>query len=96
MVLGGCKTYKNSIFRTRCEVVEKKMEPEPMEDEKDDGIVIYQPETNWLPGERLLQRINKDKKRSKKKARRVSRPQPSADDIDLISASMSRLVAELS
>ncbi len=55
-MLGACKTYtQNSIFASKSTFVEAKdAEPEPMEDEKDEGVIISQPKkSTWLPGERL-------------------------------------------
>lgn len=102
MVLGSgkIKTHtSNSIFRTHCEFVPtKEAEPEQYEDEeKDDGVIIRQPKCSYLPGERLLQKINKDKKKRRAKASsRRANNLMDPDDVGQISASMSRLVSQLS
>jgi len=117
MVLGGqhIKTHtKHSIFKTTRQFVPAvEAEPEYSDDEKDAGVIIPQPKSDWLPGERLLKKINKQRAKDKKTHKGLSRKSRqkkgsrasvsqahkahnlSTTDVDQISASMSRLVAEL-
>jgi hypothetical protein len=94
------------MFRVKSSFVPtKQAEPEVFEDEyngsthADPGIIITQPKTNYLPGERLLQKINRDKKKAKRhKNKRKKKSMPdnlNEGDVDLISASMGRVLTAL-
>lgn len=90
MPLGQERTCTESIFCAKSTILTKSQPAveEEEEETKDAGIVIRMPETRYLPGERLLQRLNNKKPKKKK----IS---PSKRDIDAIAAAMSRVVTIL-
>jgi hypothetical protein len=81
--------FKHSIFKPIKEFKETKNE----EDEPDHGdheeYIPEIKETKYLPGERLLKKINKDRKKTKKKKT------ISPHTIDRISKSLARTVRQL-
>ena len=93
--LTGVSNTQTSIFQCKSNFVPQ-AEPEPdvfEEDEKDEGVIITPPLTDYLPGERLLQRVNKERKKANQKRRPNNL---SVDDVHTISRSLSKLANQLS
>ena len=92
MVLLGNTQFQNTIFK--CEstfVPAKSEEPEyEEEDHKEDGLVFIPPLCNYLPGERLLQKVNK---KAKKKRRENNL---SIDEVSTITRAMSKIMSQVS
>jgi hypothetical protein len=87
---------QNSIFHCKSTFIPR-VDVEPKEEEeeqKDGGIVLTQPLSNYLPGERLLQKFNKGKKKAKKKKPRANNL--SVDDVDVIAKKMVNIMRQLS
>jgi hypothetical protein len=81
--------FKHSIFKPKREfksAVDEELESNQHEEEE---YIPEIKEAKFLPGERLLKKINKDRKRSKKKKTL------SPHTIDRISKSLSRTVRQL-
>lgn len=92
MVLLGNTQFQNTIFKCKSTFVPAKAEEpeyEEEEDRKEDGLVFIPPLCNYLPGERLLQKVNKANKKAKKKRRENNL---SVDDISTITRAMSRIM----
>ena len=92
MVLSGRESYdvrnaSHSIFKPK-HIPQPTQEPEEKYDDEEDEKeqIIVPKKSNYLPGERLLRKINKDKKAKKKKTK-AEEP-----DIDRLSASMARVL----
>jgi hypothetical protein len=86
--------FKHSIFKPVREFKETKNE----EDEPDHGEEEYIPEikeSKYLPGERLLKKINKDRKRSNLIRSKKKKKTISPHTIDRISQSLARTVRQL-
>lgn len=96
MVLLGNTQFQNTIFKCKSTFVPTtSAEPEYEEeaDRKEDGLVFIPPLCNYLPGERLLQKVNKANKKTKKKKRENNL---SVDDISTITRSMSKIMSQVS
>jgi hypothetical protein len=81
--------FKHSIFKPVREFKAAVDENEPEDDDEEEHIPEIK-ESKYLPGERLLKKINKDRERSKTKKKRLN-----AKTIDRISKSLSRTVRQL-
>ena len=87
---------QNSIFHCKSTFIPRvEAEPEEEEEQKDGGIVLTQPLSNYLPGERLLQKFNKGKKKATKK-KKPRANNLSVDDVDAISKKMANIMRQLS
>jgi hypothetical protein len=85
--------FKHSIFKTNRVFQEEKAEEPGGYDEEEDNIPVVDNERQYLPGERLLKKINKQRKKDKKKKRRKKELTP--ESVGRISASLSRTVRSL-
>ena len=87
---------QNSIFHCKSTFIPRvEADPEEEEEQKDGGIVLTQPLSNYLPGERLLQKFNKGKKKATKK-KKPRANNLSEDDVDAISKKMANIMRQLS
>ena len=82
--------FKHSIFKPKREF-KADAEPEEYDDNDEEVRIPEVKEQQYLPGERLLKKINKDRK--KKKKLRVKKISPAT--VDRISESLSRTVRQL-
>ena len=80
--------FKHSIFKPKREFKPAVDEDDSIHHDEEEAIPEIK-EAKFLPGERLLKKINKDRKRSKKKKTL------SPHTIDRISKSLSRTVRQL-
>ena len=92
MVLSGRESYNSrggshSIFKPKHEFTPQEDEKDEKYDDEEEQIIVPK-KSNYLPGERLLKKINKDKK--KKKKTKAKEP-----DVDRLSMSMSRVLQSL-
>lgn len=96
MVLLGNTQFQNTIFKCESTFVPAKAEEpeyEGEEDRKEDGLVFIPPLCNYLPGERLLQKVNRANKKAKKKKRENNL---SVDEVSTITRAMSKIMSQVS
>jgi hypothetical protein len=96
MVLLGNPQFQNTIFKCKSTFVPAKAEEpeyEEEDDHKDGGLVFIPPMCNYLPGERLLQKVNKASKKAKKTRRENNL---SVDEVSTITHAMSKIMAQMS
>jgi hypothetical protein len=62
--------FKHSIFKPVCIFKEDKPDDEPMCDDEEEERIPEPVEKQYLPGERLLMRVNKDRQKEKKKKKK--------------------------
>jgi hypothetical protein len=90
--------FKHSIFTPVC-VFKAAAEEDPVCNDEEECIPAPV-ERQYLPGERLLKKVNKDRKKQKQKKKTLLQSRPagstiSPECIDRISASLSRSVKRL-
>lgn len=90
-----------TLFTTQRETVVQEPALDPMmddsEEEKDAGIIIRPVKKGtFLPGERLLQKVNRDRKKSRK-TRKAAKKKRTLDeaDIDQLSLQMGNILTTL-